>query len=373
MTVVEAEHAAAEPEVPDLEEPVPEEPTSDGEALTEALALADVQPQPDLPAVPGDDEWRAIASMARVLADSDLVPSALRRKPHDVALILLTGRELGIAPTAALRSCYVVDGKVTLAPALKQAIVRERGLGRVMPAPGNNADEATWIAYEPGDAGWSEVARYTLRREDLVDAKAGKMNLLDKDNWKSYPARMLSARCRGWLIDDVWPEAAFGLYSPDEVGAFTDEDGQPIDVASYENVPDGFRRETAPAEVISAEDAAALVARIQAMPPTAVETVYERWLQAKSHGDPLGKIEEGMAAAKFRMASSLVAGVESMVRSGKFGDEGPTEGSAVYCGACGEVEKADGSCGCAPEEPGQPTLEDAADPNPEAIPGGEPM
>ena len=41
---------------------------------------------------------------AVVVASSSLAPEALRGKPQDALLVLMTGRELGIGPMQALRS-----------------------------------------------------------------------------------------------------------------------------------------------------------------------------------------------------------------------------------------------------------------------------
>lgn len=323
-------------------EPTPAEPEVASELdevdpHTEARALAaiDEEPPADLAPMPGGDEMNTMLTMARVLADSALVPRDLRKKPHDVFLVLLTGRELGIAPTAALRSCYVVDGRVTLAPALKQAIVTDRGLGKVRPAPGNNAERATWRAYETdGRGGWLLAGELTVTMTEMEVAQNGnKGRLIDKDNWQSYPARMLSARCRGWLIDDIWPEAAFGLYSPDEVGAFTDENGEPIDVASYEHVPEAYRQAAPPPpEVIGPDEVAAMTARIDALPADAEAELRSKWKQAKFQGGPVGKLEPGMPAGAYRMAAAVLSGVESMVRAGRFGEDAQAEAKAADAG-----------------------------------------
>lgn len=299
------------------------EPQTEG-TVGALLATVDDAPPADLSPMPDSEEFRSILTMARVLADSSLVPSDLRGKPHDVALILLTGRELGIAPTAALRSCYVVDHRVTLAPALKQAIVTDRGLGKVRPAPGNNAEQATWIAFEPdGNDGWQEAGRLTLTMDEMAAAQNGtRGRLIDKDNWQSYPARMLSARCRGWLIDDIWPEAALGLYSPDEVGAFTNEDGEPIDVASYENVPDGYRKTApAPPTLIPEEVAEALRLRLVALPQDA-QVLARGMLRDRDVPLPLNTAPE----PKAKIVEPIIGGLEKRAANGEWGDWPPDAG-----------------------------------------------
>ena len=50
-------------------------------------------------------------SLSDKLAKSALIPEALRNKPADVAVVLMTGAELGLGPMLSLRSIYVVKGK----------------------------------------------------------------------------------------------------------------------------------------------------------------------------------------------------------------------------------------------------------------------
>lgn len=180
-------------------------------------ALAAYEPAAGL--IPVGVEFQELASLAVVLANSQLVPRALREKPNDVLLVLLTARDLGIAPTTALRKCYPIDGQVSIAPALKIALVEIQGKGSVRPPgkylPGvtgddgepipdpdfpNNRTRATAIALDPRG---HEIGRLTLTMADMesVQFTVWKNNhptsskLIDKDNWKNYPQRMLWWRC----------------------------------------------------------------------------------------------------------------------------------------------------------------------------------
>lgn len=237
--------------------------------------------------VPVADELRGIASLAVTLAMAQVVPKALRDKPADVLAVLLTGRELGVAPMTAIRTFHVIDGSVTVAPKMRAAMVRERGLGKlwphqppqVSPCPAlgpdhdgddcllcagtnavtklcrcgrddeaNDGDQATWHGERTDQPGVVFSSTYTRAMAGGVTFDkwagpsgnrtiVGTTTLLDKDNWKNYPDRMLSWRALGYLLDDAFPEVGTGIYSPDEIGAVTDEEGQPIlDVESTETL-----------------------------------------------------------------------------------------------------------------------------------------
>ncbi len=50
--------------------------------------------------------------LARMLSKSDLIPDALKDKPGDVLVVLMSGREYGVSPLRALQNFHVVKGKV---------------------------------------------------------------------------------------------------------------------------------------------------------------------------------------------------------------------------------------------------------------------
>lgn len=310
-------------EVIDVEET---EPASEPVAQVPAIVddpIDQMTAVPDLPVIAPENEFRALAMQAKMLSGSSLVPSALRGKPHDVLLILMTGRDLGIAPTAALRKCYVVDGQVTIAPMLKSALVKMKGAGCIRPAPDNDAEHATAIAYDPDG---KEIARHTVTWDDVKDVtinSSGK-KLIAKDNWKNYPKRMLYHRASGYLVDDIWPEIGLGIYSPDEIGAITDEEGHVIDVKEV-RVVDGFeRKEDAPPEMISDDVAQALTDRARALPAEAVAALKAQFLEREIRGSFFSQ-----TAAKAKVLEPMIVAMEKRAASGEWGDWSPVSGAVV--------------------------------------------
>lgn len=202
--------------------------------------------------IPGREEFLALAMMARVLSMSSIVPRDLRGRPADVFVILLTGRDLGIPMTTALRKIYVIDGQPSIAPQLLNARIRQLGLGQIVPGP-RDANRAVAIAVGPGGRvdprcriSWPSHHDGCHCAEILGDteftmAEARTAGLATKANWKAYGTRMLWWRCSGYAADDYFPEASLGLYSPDELGAMTDPDGNPIDPNSIA-LPEGYEQ-----------------------------------------------------------------------------------------------------------------------------------
>lgn len=278
----------AEPEQPDASDDAgPAELVQRTGAVGSAIA--------DLPVIPEHTEMNALASMATTLAYADAVPKALKRKPNDVFLVLLTARDTGVALTTAMREFHVIDGTVTLSPKVKLAMVRQAGIGRMWPAPANDANGATWYAVRSDQPDHQVESTFTwedAQLAGLVDSRCepkkhwkpesggrqANQTCMCKDNWKRYPQRMVSWRALGYLLDDVFPEVATGIYSPDELGAVTNEQGEPIDVAGAEGLP-GMKGKRGQADdpPASDEDRAAIADRIQALPDEARAQLVEWW------------------------------------------------------------------------------------------------
>ena len=79
---------------------------------------------PNLPAIPAatenhlpaPGEWAMIMQMSEMLAGSDLVPAAYRRKPANIVLASLAGRPFGWDPTMSMRSFHIIEGTPSLKP-----------------------------------------------------------------------------------------------------------------------------------------------------------------------------------------------------------------------------------------------------------------
>lgn len=164
--------------------------------------------------------------LARIAVASGL--TALRR-PEEAAVILLTGRELGLAPMQSLRGIHVVQGRPVLSADLMVAIVRRSGLCASWRTIESTPDTCTIETRREGE---TEAARKTWTTADAaragLTAKGG--------NWKAYPAQMLRHRCASDLAREVYPDVVLGLYDPDELGAV--EPRSTLDAVVVEPVED---------------------------------------------------------------------------------------------------------------------------------------
>lgn len=327
----------------------------DGEAApapTTDLAVPDQPPVTgELDTVPAGHELRALAQMATTFAGADLVPKPLRGKPADCLLVLMTARDLGLSVTTAFRELHPIDGRVTASPKVKLAIIRQRRLGRVWPDPANGTQGATWYATRADDPETVYSSTFTMD-----DARAAALH--GKDNWRHYPARMLSWRALGYLIDDAFSEVGTGLYSADELGAVTDVDGRvvidvtevgPVDgMPAPEPTPEQRREQRqaqADAEWITPDDAWHLQARINALPDEHRDTLRDRWKAQQRLGT---RPPWAIPASAVALAKSLVAGVEgAAAKDGHDRNVRPAEllnslGETVIMVLCGRVYPDDG-------------------------------
>lgn len=307
--------------------------------------------------VPAEQEMRTLAAMANAMAVARVgVPKALWDKPNDVFAVFLTARDLGMALTTALREFHVIEGKVTLSPKIRLAATREIGRSRgwkIWPDPDNDREGAVWWAQRAEYPGLTFSSEYTWAdaqeaelvswdctptehtaacraKPEWVKGSDGKSRLTSKpgickDNWRKYPARMLSWRAVGYLLDDQFGEVGQGLYSPDELGAITDEEGSPIIDVSEVKAPEGMGRKAAPAApgvaVASQEARDVMAARIAALPEGGRQALREWWAVVKENGEtrrPLGASTQADMIA----INGAVTGIERRAAAGEWGDPG---------------------------------------------------
>lgn len=128
---------------------------------------------------------REMAEYAELIAPALLLPPAYRNRPADLLIAAQLGMQVGIAPAQAWQEIAVINGRPTLSAKLMSALVRRAGHKLRV-----EGDEQTCTA--------------TLTRHDDPDnpvsrtwtiEMATRAGLTGKDNWRHYPADMLSARC----------------------------------------------------------------------------------------------------------------------------------------------------------------------------------
>ena len=189
---------------------------------------------------------------ALVAAASSLAPDALRGKPHDALIVLMAGRELGLAPMQSLRMLTVIKGKVTLSADATVALVRRSGECVEWRLVESNATRASYTTRRKGD---TEPTALTWTIE-----QAQRAGLANGQGWRLYPEAMLRARCASALARIVYPDLVAGIYDPDELADVAPQpprqNAAPIIDAEVieERAPDAPTRDTLLAAILAISD-----------------------------------------------------------------------------------------------------------------------
>lgn len=160
-----------------------------------------------------------LEKMAGTLAKSSLIPDALRGKPGDVLVTLMTGAELGLHPMQSLRSIAVVKGKPSLSADLMVSLVKQRkDVCEHLVLVKSTPEIATYRAKRVGEPEPTEMS-FTMQDAQRAGLTApGGM-------YSKYPAQMLRARAASGICRAVFPDLCMGLYDSDS-GELTD--GRPL-------------------------------------------------------------------------------------------------------------------------------------------------
>jgi hypothetical protein len=130
------------------------------------------------------------------------------------------GAELGFPPVASMTGVYIVKGKVSLSANLIAAAIKRSGKYNYRIR--EHTDTACELEFFEGSESVGS-SRFTMQDA----SKAGLTS--NSPTWKNFPRNMLFARCISngakWYCPDV-----FGgpIYTPDELGAEVNEDGEPL-------------------------------------------------------------------------------------------------------------------------------------------------
>ena len=172
--------------------------------------------------------------LANILLKSRMLPASIQ-SPEAAVAIMLKGNELGIGPMAAFAGITVIQGKPVVSPQLMLSLINRNAILEDLKIEDDG-----------------QCCQVTMKRRgrsshtasfSMDDARA--MQLAGKDNWKKQPAIMRQWRAVSACARIVCPDVIDGMYTPEEMGASVDEDGQIVEgeifegevVAAYVSTP----------------------------------------------------------------------------------------------------------------------------------------
>lgn len=175
-------------------------------------------------------------AFAQAMANSSLVPEALRERAADIMMIILAGAELEIAPVRSLSMFHVIEGVPKLSADALAAIVSASPICEILEPVEQTNERVTWLAKKRGRPeirlSWTDadVKAANLDRP----ARSGRPS-----NHVLYPRAMKNARCKAELCRMVFPEICAGLLTAEEARDLIDtrEEAAPTKAAQFSVPP----------------------------------------------------------------------------------------------------------------------------------------
>jgi hypothetical protein len=160
-------------------------------------------------------------SQALILVKSGLLPRSVDTAEKAI-VIMMKGRELGLAPIHALSHIHVINGKPCMSAELMLAMIRKNCKGAIINIIERTNERCVIEASRPAE----KTAAFVFTMDDARMA-----GLTGNPTWTKYPRAMLHARCVSEMARAMFPDAIAGAsYTPEEMGALVNEDGEVIDI-----------------------------------------------------------------------------------------------------------------------------------------------
>jgi hypothetical protein len=274
-----------------------------------------VEPRPSIPTA---GLFAHLAQMAEPLSRSNLVKPALRGKPNDVLMILLTSYDLGITMTQGLSKVHVIEGQPAASPELILGLIRREGHQAWPGGEDNCGTEQTdedirtlagvVHAIRKDDPAQRVITvRFTIGQAEqagLVQIDNNKLRARSRDGkalpWENYPEDLLWARAVSRLGRRNFSDVLLGLsYVPEELGY--------VDVASTPTPPTG---DPDPEMLPSLREE--LRARIGALPPdvrSELATAWNKLADARALR-PLDRLRD----SEYAVADDLIRNYEAKAK-----------------------------------------------------------
>ena len=155
--------------------------------------------------------------IAANLAQSNMIPAALKGKAADIVVCMAYGAELGLQPLQSLQNIAVINGRPSLWGDAMRALVL------------NSHDLVSLKEWNEDDVFYCEIKRKTKSGGEITitksfgDKDAKKAGLLGKKGpWDQYPDRMKQLRAFGFSARDAYADRLRGFITREEAMDYQD-------------------------------------------------------------------------------------------------------------------------------------------------------
>lgn len=217
------------------------------------------------------EEWRAMTEQADMLVKSGFLPDSVKT-PAQALAIMMTGKELGLPPMQSIRGITVIKGTPSMKPETMLALCISRVPGFRYDWGECSVKSATVTVSRPSMATpfvstftWDDAVAAGLTVTTYKEGGKGENKM-----WKAYPANMLRWRALGNALHVCCPDVLVGIYTPEELGADVNADGEIID--TQQAAPRAQEPRSAPIPAEPVEDAQFAMTTPEPAPSGALST-----------------------------------------------------------------------------------------------------
>lgn len=158
-----------------------------------------------------DVDYGGLLNLAKELVPTGFLPDHIKT-PGQAVAIILTGREMGMAPMRALRSLAMVKGKVTESADSQLARFKSDG-GRALFKTLTETEAVLWLRHPNGDEHTETFTMQDAERAGLTKPSSnGTPSMFTK-----FPKAMLRSRVITAGLKSIGWEGGTGTYDPDEL------------------------------------------------------------------------------------------------------------------------------------------------------------
>lgn len=184
---------------------------------------------------------------AKQLILSGYMPDKFK-KPEQVVVTMLYGRELGMSPMEAVKEIHVINGVPGVSTNFMNRRVRERLPNATVDVLEKN-DKRCRISFQRSPRHKPVEVSYTIE-----EAKAAE--LTGKSVWKKHPTDMLFNRCFSRMVREECPEVVSGfVHTPEELEEIPDNRDPATPVRTGEAPAAKADVKTVEAEIVQAAPA----------------------------------------------------------------------------------------------------------------------
>lgn len=149
--------------------------------------------------------------ISELISTSSIIPTRYQGRPGDILVATGYGAELGLSFLQSLQAVIVLNGTPTVWGDHALGLIKASGLLEWIDETFDESSKTATCKVKR-----KNEAKDTQREFSVIDAeRAGLLNKTPA--WRSYPARMLAMRARGFALRDTFPDVLRGIYLTEEV------------------------------------------------------------------------------------------------------------------------------------------------------------